>query len=259
MTNLFANLPQILEFASQYGMPPEKKRAIVREYLQTKIISLMYAEKISTKLFFVGGTALRLLFGLDRFSEDLDFDAPGVSRDDIKGLLEKVVGVLEKENYPVDLYFNNRPDKDFFEIRFKDVLFESGAALEKGQKLAVKFDFESFWKGQKKNVVTINRFGFLGNVLTKSLDQFVVEKLAAYLGRESTQARDLYDLVWLAAQSARGDEGFARENGMVLEKLVSGARKKFAKEAVGRLKQTLRPFLLNESSVSKIDFFDKLF
>lgn len=259
MTNLLANWQQILDFARQYGLPPEKKRAIVREYLQTKIISQIYSEKLSNKLFFVGGTALRLLFGLDRFSEDLDFDSEGVSAAQLKGLLDQVAKQLKRENYSLDLYHNPTKDKDFFEFRFNEVLLESGASLEKAEKLAIKFDFESGWKGQKREIVFVNRFGFLANVLTKSLDQFVVEKLAAYLGRESTQARDLYDLVWLAAQSAKADGEFAKKNGLVLGELVSGAREKFAKEKTSQLKQSLRPFLLNESSVSKIDFFDKLY
>lgn len=259
MTNLLANWQQILDFARQYGLPPEKKRAIVREYLQTKIISQIYSEKLSNKLFFVGGTALRLLFGLDRFSEDLDFDSEGVSAAQLKGLLDQVAKQLKRENYSLDLYHNPTKDKDFFEFRFNEVLLESGASLEKAEKLAIKFDFESGWKGQKREIVFVNRFGFLANVLTKSLDQFVVEKLAAYLGRKQTQARDVYDLVWLATQKAVPDPEFAKVNGFDAKELVAKSKEKFASENVDVMKKTLAPFLLNNSSVSKLDFFDKLY
>lgn len=259
MTNLQTNWPQIADFAQQYGLLLERRRAIVREYLQTKVISLIYAEKVSTQLFFVGGTALRLLFGLDRFSEDLDFDSYGVSGVELKTLLEQVAGQLRKENYLVDLYHNIKKSKNYFEFRFRDVLLEGGASLEKGEKLAIKFDFESGWRGQKREIVLLNKFGFLANVLTKSRDQFVVEKLAAFLGRKETQARDIYDLVWLAAQNSRADSEFARANGYDAKELVAKAKEKFAEENARVMKKSLAPFLINDASVSKLDFFPKLY
>ena len=46
---------------------------ILREYLQILFLSYLYREKQADKIYFKGGTALRLLFGSPRFSEDLDF------------------------------------------------------------------------------------------------------------------------------------------------------------------------------------------
>ena len=47
--------------------------SIFREYLQLVFLSYLYQEKEASKIIFKGGTALRLLFGSPRFSEDLDF------------------------------------------------------------------------------------------------------------------------------------------------------------------------------------------
>ena len=46
---------------------------IMREYLQILFLTYLYGEKEADKIFFKGGTAIRLLFGSTRFSEDLDF------------------------------------------------------------------------------------------------------------------------------------------------------------------------------------------
>ncbi|WKZ25591.1 MAG: nucleotidyl transferase AbiEii/AbiGii toxin family protein [bacterium] len=46
---------------------------IFREYLQILILSYIYQERKSEKIVFKGGTALRLMYGSSRFSEDLDF------------------------------------------------------------------------------------------------------------------------------------------------------------------------------------------
>lgn len=259
MTNITADWPQILEMAVGYGLPAEKKRAIVREFLQAKTISLIYSQKETQNLFFVGGTALRLLYGLDRFSEDLDFDTLDLNEEKLRKIMETVLKDLQKENIPAEIYKNFTKEKDFFELRFPDVLFSVGASPNKSEKLAIKFDFEKFWRGQTREIVLLNRFGFLVKVVTKSRDQFMVEKLAAYLGRRQTQARDLYDLVWLKSMDAEPDKKFALANGFKTDELVAKSLAKYRREKLSVLKSSLRSFLLNEKSVDKLDFFAELF
>lgn len=259
MTNLTADFDQITTFAQSYGLPISKKRAILREFLQVKIISLIYAHKQAKNLFFVGGTALRLLHGLDRFSEDLDFDSYGLSKKEIYNIINGVLTNLVKENIAVDIYHNPKEKKDYYEFRFPNVLFETEISSNKEEKLTIKFDFESFWKGQERKTVTLNRYGFLVKVVTKSLNQFAVEKLIAYINRTQNQARDLYDLVWLSTRGAKPDGKFATANGFNLKKLVKQARGRFFKEKLHSLESNLAPFLLDESAVSKITFFDKLY
>lgn len=259
MTNITASWAQILNFAKEYGMPPEKKRAIIREYLQTKIVTLIYDNKLADGLFFVGGTALRILYGLDRFSQDLDFDAPEMNKGKIIDLLEEVAGQLERENLIIDFYKNFKTKKNYFEFRFGDILYETGISLNKGEKLMVKFDFEVGWKKQSREVVLLNRFGFLANVITKTLDQFVVEKMVAYVHRKQTQARDLYDLVWLGAQKAKFDDEFAKKNGFDEKRILKEALKKFSSEKLSTIETGLKPFLINEQDISKLAFFPQLF
>ena len=46
---------------------------IVREYFQHLFLSQLYRMEKSDNLLFKGGTALRIIYGSPRFSEDLDF------------------------------------------------------------------------------------------------------------------------------------------------------------------------------------------
>lgn len=50
------------------------KRNILREYLQYKILEIIFNSRLSPKLSFLGGTALRIVHENKRFLEDLDFD-----------------------------------------------------------------------------------------------------------------------------------------------------------------------------------------
>ena len=91
MNNIVANFEQILSFAQEYGLPVSKKRAILREFLQVKILNIIYQQKASSLLSFTGGTSLRLLKNLDRFSEDLDFDNLGLEHKNISSIVENVI------------------------------------------------------------------------------------------------------------------------------------------------------------------------
>src|SRR3990167_8627034 len=113
------NFDRILEFAKQYALPTSKKRAVVREYLQVKILDMIYQEKTSLHLHFVGGTSLRLLRGLDRFSEDLDFDLAEISPREVNNIVIAIHKRLKKENITVDLYQNMTARRAYFELRFK--------------------------------------------------------------------------------------------------------------------------------------------
>ena len=47
---------------------------ILKEYLQLMILDYLSSTPTIQKMAFIGGTNLRLVKGIDRFSEDLDFD-----------------------------------------------------------------------------------------------------------------------------------------------------------------------------------------
>lgn len=259
MNNAIVNFTEILSFARTYGLPPEKRRAILREYLQTKILSFLYQEKISQNLFFVGGTSLRLLRGLDRFSEDLDFDAVGIPSHHVHLLVTTVLQRLQQEDISVELYENKTTKRSYFELRFPGILTQLQLSPNSDEKLMIKLDIENFWRGQARETVFMNRYGFLATVVTKSLEQMVVEKLAAYVGREETQPRDLYDLVWLLSRGIKPDLTFAKENRLPVE-IMDKARKKFILESplLSKHKIKLRPFLFDEKQVDRLDFFAEL-
>src|SRR3990167_5165991 len=103
MNNIASNFNQILEQARENGMPAEKKRGILREYLQVKFLAWLYSRPAAKKLSFVGGTALRIIHGIDRFSEDLDFDNLGLTRPELSDLVGKTAQEFKRENIEVEV------------------------------------------------------------------------------------------------------------------------------------------------------------
>lgn len=70
---------------------------IVREYFQHVFLGELYRLPEAEKLLFKGGTALRVVYGSPRFSEDLDFSLFGVPQNRVKAFVEELfVAVLAK-------------------------------------------------------------------------------------------------------------------------------------------------------------------
>ena len=240
MNNLVDNFSQILVFGKNYGLPFEKKKAILREYLQSRVIEIIYQQKKSADLVFVGGTALRLLRGLDRFSEDLDFDLTGkLDFEKTDSIVKSVVTRFLKENIAVSLYRNKKPKRIYYELRFPDLMYDLKLSKNKQEKLMIKIDIEKFWLGHHKETVLFNRYGVLANVMTPSLD--------------------IYDIIWLIGHGARIDKEFIKKN-KIAPSLKNQLLNKYEREkkSIKKFKDRLRPFLINEDASEKLDYFQSI-
>lgn len=80
---------------------------IVREYFQHIFLSELYKLSNAEKLLFKGGTALRVVYGSPRFSEDLDFSIFGVAQKEVKSFVEElfvqVLSEMDKAGIKVEL------------------------------------------------------------------------------------------------------------------------------------------------------------
>lgn len=80
---------------------------VIREYFQHIFLGELYKLPNSEKLLFKGGTALRIVYGSPRFSEDLDFSLFGVASHEVKLFIEelflKTLSEIEKMGIQVKL------------------------------------------------------------------------------------------------------------------------------------------------------------
>lgn len=61
-------------FPHQIAQNAAMEKHMLKEYLQLMVLDFLSTSPYISKLAFIGGTNLRLVRGIDRFSEDLDFD-----------------------------------------------------------------------------------------------------------------------------------------------------------------------------------------
>lgn len=77
--------------------------SIAREYCQHLFLSSLYQQPAATKLYFKGGTALRILYKSPRYSEDLDFDSPEKNIAALEGAVVAALANIEASGIDTEL------------------------------------------------------------------------------------------------------------------------------------------------------------
>lgn len=76
---------------------------VIREYCQHVFLSALYQQAGSERLLFKGGTALRIIFGSPRYSQDLDFTGTGISQRDVENLFAATLVEIERSGIQVNI------------------------------------------------------------------------------------------------------------------------------------------------------------
>lgn len=172
-------------------------RNLLREYLQARILGAMQQSGAMVPLAFMGGTALRFLYRIPRFSEDLDFtlEMDG-ERLDFDRLVAGVGRTLEREGYDVRSRMGAARVVRKASFGFVGILAEAGLSAHADQVLYIKLEVDTNPpSGAGLAVTLVDRFGPL-RLQHHDLPSLFAGKIAALIGREYTKGRDLYDLLW---------------------------------------------------------------
>lgn len=172
-----------------------RARNRLREYLQHVILRELFDLDLLEDLVFHGGTALRILHGLERFSEDLDFHTRTPDTDlELEPALESLRSQLEYQGYRVDPPDpSGDPVKNCF-LNFVGLLPEAGLTDHEDEKLRVKLEIDTRPPaGSTAETRAVNVF-FPYVVHHHDRPSFLAGKLHALLQREWTKGRDFYDL-----------------------------------------------------------------
>lgn len=103
------------------------QRSVAREYLQARVLLALQDRGAFSDWAFVGGTALRFLFQLPRYSEDLDFSLAEPGRDArFETLMRGVQANLRAEAYDVDIRLRTQRTVAAAWIKFRGILHEVG-------------------------------------------------------------------------------------------------------------------------------------
>jgi len=192
------DLKQIELFYPQQLRPFKKN--ILREYLQYKILEVIFESSLAEKLTFMGGTCIHIVHGNPRFSEDLDFDNPGIDRDDFEALSQLVKRNLELQGYTVELK-NTFTDAFRAYLRFPGLLRATGISGHWDEKLLIQIDTEPQGVQYIKEKFILNKFDVFSRINVVPLDILAAQKIDCIFNRRRPMGRDFFDVIFLLGKS----------------------------------------------------------
>jgi predicted nucleotidyltransferase component of viral defense system len=251
----------MLDFDQIKGQYPEQlqgfERAILREYLQYKILQGLFESKLASRIAFLGGTALRIIYGNNRFSEDIDLDHFGLDWEDFGGLIEDVVRLLELEGFRVDI---SRVKTAAFHctIKFPDVLFEHGISPLREEKIRIQIDTFAQGYDYQPEIKILNKFDVFTQARVTPPSVLLSQKIYTAINRKRPKGRDFYDITFLFG-IAKPDFGFLQQKMRVQspDELKEQVLEKISDFDFKQLADDVAPFLIYKNqSVRVAKFLD---
>lgn len=180
------------------------RRNILKEYIQENILYIIYRLGFFDSLIFEGGTALRFLFDLKRFSEDLDFS---LSKESfvLENFSEKVKYELESMIYDVEIKNSGGSAVKRFFFKFHGLLYPYGLSDQRSQKLSVLVEVDINPPEGGTTDVSIISKQYIFRVRHYSLPSLMAKKICAMIDRNFDKGRDFYDLLWYLARNVAPD------------------------------------------------------
>jgi len=176
---------------------PAHGRNVMREYLQARILGALQRAGAMIPLAFHGGTALRFLYAIARYSEDLDFALEkDKSRYDFRAYLQVIKNELALEGYAVEMKVNDKKIVHSAFVRFAGLLYELGLSPQRNEVLAVKLEVDTNPPAGAALTTSIVRRHVTLQLQHHDRASMLAGKLHAVLQRSYLKGRDLYDLLW---------------------------------------------------------------
>ncbi len=251
------------EIVSKYEEPLLKLN-IGREYLQELILFLLYKNGFVNNLIFEGGTALRLIYELRRFSEDLNFSlSKEIDSKNIKKILERELLLM---NYDVEIRLKEEKNVVVLNVKFSDLFEILNLSYNKQLSIHIEIDINPP-KGGKYQSSLIGK-EFYSRVYHYDLPSLFSKKLHAIFFREYEKGRDYYDLLWCLKRNIKPNSELLynatlQTNPKEVERLRNLEWKGFLKEKINnvnfnKIQKDIKPFIENPDEMEFINKKDIL-
>jgi hypothetical protein len=249
------------DLAAFGGVDAETRRNVLKEELQFYILNFIYHHPEYSAWIMYGGSALRIMHGLDRMSVDLDFEVA-------RTITEKYLTKLKKdvEKHFTDTY-NAGPD--FITAKIvtgRGLLLKFHVSEElsghHSRQVHVKIDLNHFVSPEtaiERNPINRDQLSFV--IVTYNMSSLMASKLAAIflrgtrgVGKESYEekGRDIYDLLWYMGRKITPDLGYLIAKGIAVKdfrELFDKLTIKMNKVSDKNLKQDLLPLFVNRTYI----------
>ena len=264
----------------------EDKKNAIKEVLQEVVLAGLSKTDFFTHAAFYGGTALRIFYGMDRFSEDLDFsllaadDAFDISKY-FKSISDVVNSLgLNFEVSKKDKPINSNIDSAFMKGNTKETLitiFPSSSdsnLIIHNEKIIIKFEVDVNPPLYANTEIKFRLLPFPYQVRVYDESSLFAGKIHAVIARSwknRVKGRDLYDYIYYLSLDTKVNlkhlearlkqtKTIEEEINLTRELLIEILEKRFEHIDFEMAKSDIRPFIKDQSTLDiwSSDFFKSI-
>ena len=229
------------------------QKYMLKEYLQLAMLDFLSTTPYTGKIIFIGGTNLRLVKGIDRFSEDLDFDCKNYTKEEFLEMTDSTLKYLHRSGLEVET--RDRENKKLTAFRrsfhFPELLFNLGLSGHREERFLIKIECEDQQFQYGPDIKNIKGCGFYFPFPVPSDDVICSMKLSAMLSRQ--KGRDFYDAIFLLSQTKPDYPFLAEKHGIHnLEELKSATGKILKRVDLEVKKKDFDHLLFNNKNSERI-------
>ncbi|MBX9694964.1 MAG: nucleotidyl transferase AbiEii/AbiGii toxin family protein [Cyanobacteria bacterium] len=247
----------------------------LKEIMQEIALLGLWRSKFFEHAAFYGGTALRIVYGLDRFSEDLDFSLLEPQKEfNLKPYIAAVEAELTSMGFSViveerDKNVTTAIESAFIKAGTKEHLIKITVPeaisdrVQKNKLMKVRFEVDTDPPGGFNTEVKTLLQPIPFSVVTYTMPDLFAGKLHAVLQRHwkgRVKGRDYYDFVWYVSrkvpvhlshleQRLRQSGGWTDKNAMTQSDLSGLLEEKFVNLDVQAAKKEVAPYLRDSAAV----------
>lgn len=182
----------------------QEVQSALKEIAQEIALAALARSDFFKNAAFQGGTCLRILYSLNRFSEDLDFVSKEADPDfNWAASLKRVIEEFRAFGIEAEFQDKSRADNAVKKGFFKDNSLGKLLNVRYGdphQKIKIKFEVDTNPPAGSTYEVKYLDFPFPFAVTTQDPPSLFAGKSHALLCREYLKGRDWYDFVWYVAR-----------------------------------------------------------
>lgn len=188
-------------FPAELREMPTRQKYMLKEYIQLMILDFLSTSVYLKKITFIGGTNLRLVKGIDRFSEDIDFDCKEFPKSEFIDMTDSIVEFLKRSGLRVETREKNNDKLKAFRrnIYFPEFLFELGLSGYRDERFLIKIECQDQKIIYPQKFINIKGCGFFFPFPVPTDEVLCAMKISALLSRH--KGRDFYDVMFLLAQT----------------------------------------------------------
>lgn len=247
----------------------EEALSALREIMQEIALAGLSRTDFFKKAAFYGGTALRIFYGLNRYSEDLDFSLLAVEdKFSLAPYFQTIQSEFNSMGMQVSLRSKNKIHKTPIESAFlksetlwkelvlEDVVEQLGIRSNKNIKIKIEVDRNPPLNFQTEEKLLLRPFSFY--VKCFDLPSLFAGKMHALLFRKwknRVKGRDWFDMEWYIRKGVslnlehflqRAQDSSDWEKPTILrEELLDLLRNKIESTSIDKVKADVRPFIRN--------------